>query len=180
MLDIKRDIWNLGGWGARIGKPDTEGSVRGRSDPDSFTQGGGCMASLELQLWMQVWVSEGQALDLRGPPWSRAAPPWDFPAHPRCRVPGPNRNSPCAGIPRAPRFAACPASEPDTCGARACGAELGGGRFPCVSAVTSARGVLSRGFPCPRLALTLLALASKLGICSSWVEETGLAGPRGR
>lgn len=61
---------------------------------------------------------EGRALDLRGPLWSRAAPPWDFPAHRRCRVPGLNRNSPCAGIPRAPRFAACPASEPDTCGAR--------------------------------------------------------------
>lgn len=30
---------------------------------------------------------EGRALDLRGPLWSRAAPPWDFPAHRQCRVP---------------------------------------------------------------------------------------------
>lgn len=60
---------------------------------------------------------EGGVLDLRGPPWSEQPRPGISQSH-GYRVPGPSRNSPCAGIPRAPRFTACPASESDTCGAR--------------------------------------------------------------
>lgn len=94
------------------------------------------------------------------------------------------------GIPRERRFhrrraslrAPPPSQTPAAC---ACGAELGGGRFPCVSAVTSARGVFSRGFPSRSPAgfnpscAGVKAGKSELGICSSPVEGTGLAGPRG-
>lgn len=40
MLDIKREIWNLEGWGARTVRPDTGDSIRGLSDRGSFSQGG--------------------------------------------------------------------------------------------------------------------------------------------
>lgn len=79
--------------------------------------------------------------------------PREFPSPHPPRVPGPSRNSPRAGIPRAPRLAARPASERDTCGAPP-GEEGVDGRFPCVCAVTSARRVWAVSeFALPRLTL---------------------------
>lgn len=84
-----------------------------------------------------------------GPAPAGTCPAPGFPSAPRVQGPQAGRNSPSAGIPRAPRFAAR-----GTCRASP-GAELGGGRFPCASAVTSARGV---PFPSrPAASLTLLA-----------------------
>lgn len=40
---------------------------------------------------------EGRALDLRGPLWWRAAPPWDFPEHRRLQGAGAEQEFPVRG-----------------------------------------------------------------------------------
>lgn len=184
MLDIKRGIWDLRGWGARTRKPDTGGSERGRSDSDSFTQGGVALHPSSCRYGRRLGsLKVGR----------RTSGVHSGRDQPRPGISQRSTGAGClgrTGIPRERRFhglraslrAPPPSQTPAAC---ACGAELGGGRFPCVSAVTSARGVFSRGFPSRSPAgfnpscAGVKAGKSELGICSSPVEGTGLAGPRG-
>lgn len=90
---------------------------------------------------------EGPALDLRVWTLVESSPALGLPRAPPVQGTRAEQEFPVRGdsTGAALRCAAPPPSQ--TPAARACGAELGGGRFPCVSAVTSARGVSSRGFP---------------------------------
>lgn len=139
---------------------------------------------MELQLWTKAWVLKV---------WRRTSGVHSVRDQPRPGISQRTTGAGCpgrTGIPRARGFhgrraslrAPPPSQTPAAC---ACGAELGGGRFPCASAVTSARGVFSRGFPSRSPAgfnpscAGVKAGKSELGICSSRVEGTGLASPRG-
>ncbi|KAL4666561.1 hypothetical protein H8959_005250 [Pygathrix nigripes] len=102
---------------------------RGPGGPQSTPRnprGNGCGSR-----WGRVW-SLASGVYAGGDPAS--APPWDFRI---ATLAGLSRNSPCAGIPRAPRSAAHPASEQDTWGTSLRG--RGGWKIP----LRERRGVIA-------------------------------------